>query len=262
MVRRASTPTVYREALITRLIYALLRPAVRLAVRHGLTLHRFVELARLTFFDEHRKRSPHDMAQVAQTIELSLRQTAELSRQHQQNFFVDEGHEALLRNVIAALNPNAKSESQLAKELELSASRVRKTLLTLTEQNFVSRKGKLYHLQPGIISLVDDDLKRRVDGLHHQLEIISAAVDQRFTEQSSPHVTVRAWDFVALPADADALAQKTLHDFRHGIVDVEDRATQSNAHVTYGATFVLTPLARASAPAASTRSLKTKGAKL
>src|SRR5438874_39085 len=103
MAMPAPTAATDAAALALRLVYSLLRAAVRIAARFGLAMDRLLDLAQLAYFEEHRRRAPRDLAQVARQLDLSVRTTGTLHRRFKSDFFAAEREVEPVRRATAVL---------------------------------------------------------------------------------------------------------------------------------------------------------------
>ncbi len=179
--------------LSLRLVYSLLKPAVAIATRFGVSMNRFIELTRMAYFEEHRQRAPADLAGVAKRLGQSLRTVGSLNRRFRGEFFRPEQFIAPLRRITGLLLAGPQSlDDLLSSANELRPIQITSALELLVANGWVQKKGDQFELSSNTRNLVSDDFGSRIDGLNHQLETLTESVWNRFVVHND--ATARAPD--------------------------------------------------------------------
>src|SRR5207244_4324877 len=144
--------------------YSLLRAAVRIAARFGLAMERLLDMAQLAYFEEHRRRAPRDLAQVARQLDLSVRTTGTLHRRFKSDFFAAEREVEPVRRATAVLLKGERTAEQVCAALrDLEREQVARALRFLVDSGWASEKDGRFRLGTGVRSFVSDELVRRID---------------------------------------------------------------------------------------------------
>lgn len=223
-----------------RLVFSLLRPVARLARRFALPLKAVEELARLAYYAEAR-RDQTPQAEVARQFDKSLRTIGSLERQLRSDFLAPEEEVEAFRLVEAALEQAPLSAAELSARLGVDDAEITRRLQGLLAAGRVTKAGDgAYALDRRFQSLVQEDLKARVDGLNHQLDVVLGAVQARFLAPSR-EAMARTLDFVVRPEDVPALADAIVRTLRAHVTDAEEAALKRGGFNGYGVTVALAP---------------------
>ncbi len=237
----ASHP-VHPPELNRRLVFSLLRPAAQLARRLRMPLKTLEELCRLAYFEQMRRSGETAQADVARMMDKSLRTIGSLEKQYRGEFLAPETEVEFSRRVEAAFDGGPTTLDAVVEHLGLPRPQVEQAVAALM------LAGRITRLDDGtlaqdrrFVSLVRGDMKARVDGLNHQLDIVTAAVSSLFLEPKQPAVA-RALSFVATDEGLDALGAKLIQCFREHCIEAEEQALKQGGFKSVGATFALAPL--------------------
>jgi transcriptional regulator with XRE-family HTH domain len=242
------------DALITwqrSLVLALLRPAARLARRFHLPLRTFEDLARLAAFEAMRQGGRVSQAEVARATGVSLRTIGTLERQARDGVTASAEERAHLRHLEERLGLlDGATAAELAVGFPDLAEEVLDRLLgALVAAGRLRREGQgadaRYRLDPRYVSLVAPERAARLDGLNHQLEVLGATVEARFTADGRPALA-RTLTFVATPEALEALFAALPQQLRAACGAAEEASLDRPGQRTYGATFAVGPLDAAS----------------
>lgn len=223
-----------------RLVFSLLRPVARLARRFALPLKTIEELARLAYYAEAR-RDQTPQSEVARRFGKSLRTIGSLERMLRSNFLAPEAEVEAFRRVEAALEQEPATIAEMGERTGMDPDEVGRLLSGLVAAGRVLEQvdGR-YALDRRFQSLVQDDLKARVDGLNHQLDVVLGAVQARFLSPSK-EAMARTLDFVVRPEDVPALADAIVRALRTQVIDAEEAALKQGGFSGYGVTIALAP---------------------
>lgn len=210
--------------LPSRLVYSLLKPAVRVAARAHLPMGQVLDLLQLAYFEELRRHHPRELNVIAERLELSLRTVSTLSRRLKEVFFAAETRVQPARRIAALLQEKPRTLAELKRAApELGDKAVKRALDFLRDNSWVDVEKRSYKLSSSLRSYIDETITRRIDGLNNQMEILAASVWQRFMESDDTAIG-RSWVFSARPEDLREFLAETVRKLRHSAIDLEESA--------------------------------------
>lgn len=179
----------YEEELIKRVIYALVMPAVRLALVFQLPVKQIVDLVQMAYYHETKRRGLK-MREAADSLDVSMRKVAMLSKRLKQNFLDSEQEHALPRKIEFMLWAEPLSTARIKQVLTDSAEEeVEEALETLSEQGRITLdedgRTPTWEVQKSEFRLVHDNMLSRIDGLNNLLASMANAVFGRFFRNES-----------------------------------------------------------------------------
>lgn len=223
-----------------RLIFSLLRPVARMAQRFDLPLKSLEELARLAYYAEAR-RDQTPQAEIARRFGKSLRTIGTLERQLRSDFLAPESEIESTRKIEAVLAQGAMPQSELAECSGLEADQAQRLIKGMLATGRLLKQGDgRIALNRSFVSLVQSDLKARVDGLNHQLDVILDAVQARFLAPKRDAVA-RTLDFVIRADQLPGLADTIVRLLRAEVIDAEEAALKGEGFEEFGLTVALAP---------------------
>lgn len=227
-----------------RILFALLWPVVRLCRRFQVPLDVLEGLTRLAYYEELRRSGKATQADVARIFGTSLRTVVGVEKRYRTEFLAPEYEVALSRRIEEALSVSEESAAALSERLDEDASAVQRALTELVAAGRLERieadGAPIFRYRDNHPSLVRADLLSRIDGLKHQLEVLYAAVQQRFVPEDDDRPSVaRTLSFLGTKEDVDKLAEELVRTLRLSAIDVEERALTEGGHDRYGLTFAL-----------------------
>jgi len=228
--------------LSSRLLFALLRPAIEVAARFGVALPALVRLVELAYFEALRKRHPRNMKAVAKTLGMSLRTTAGLSKKHRQLFLVNEAELQVARRITEQLTRQGQDIADLAEALDLDLPELTTQLKSLEAIGWVHVADGRAVVTDLYRGFVNDTLDARLDGLHNQLDVVTRAVWGGFVAPPKEKIHTRTWVFQAEPAPLQAMVRSTVLRIRHDAVELEEQAFTGSLGQRYGVTLSVTPM--------------------
>ena len=223
--------------LASRLVYSLLKSAVKVAARAELSMGEVLELAHMAYFEEMRSHHPRELSVIAERLGLSLRTVSTLNRRLKEAFFAAETQVQPARRVAAVLLDGPKTLAELKRATpELGERSVKAALELLRSNDWVQSENRRYKLSSRLRSYIDESITRRIDGLNNQMEILSSSVWQRFVEADETAVG-RSWVFAARPQDVRQFLDETIRRVRHSAIDLEEAAIADKEFSRYGITI-------------------------
>lgn len=229
-----------------RLVFSLLRPAVRLCRCFGLPLKQLEELARLAYYEELKQEPAATQAELARLLDLSLRTIGNLERQHRGDFLAPAHALALTRQAEEALDQGPLTAAEVAERVpDLSPADAARVLAGLTGAGRARRlpdtEPPRFELNRSFVSLYRNELQARIDGLDHQLEVVVNAVRARFLEEGRPSAA-RTLSFVASAEGMTRLIDELIRLLRERCSDTEEEALRAGAYERYGVTLAVAPM--------------------
>lgn len=171
------------DDIVTRLTFAALRPAARLALRGGLALRDAKKFMELAYYQEARKRGLK-MKEIAELMSISMAKVGLLSKDLKEHFLEPEQEHGIARQVLSLLWAAPLTQARIAQALEeFDADEVAAALEQLEEQNRVRRnegRTDVFELAAPRHRLETDPWMAKVDGLNTLLDSVSKAVRARF----------------------------------------------------------------------------------
>lgn len=200
-------PAISETELQRRVIYSLLRPAVRLGRRFGIGLKEMKEWVELVYYHE-LKDENLTLQEAADVAQVSRRKVAQLAKRLKQNFFSPEQQAGLARRIEFMLWAGPMTEGRIrqafrdAPEEELDVA-----LEKLVEEERVEVSGertRTFSVPRKEFRLYANNWISRVDGLNNQLGTLVHTVVGRFFEDDD-RAFQRTLDFRVRPSDLPVL---------------------------------------------------------
>lgn len=171
-----------------RVIYSLLRPAVRLARRFSIPLKEMVHWLELAYFHE-LKDSGLTQREAASLFDVSTRKVAQLAARLKQNFFDPERDEELPRRIEFMLWAGPESAGRIHQSLSgYSKAEIDRALQLLVDQERVIRRDgrtTYYEVPSSEFRLYRDRWLAKIDGLNNHLVSVVDSVFGRFFKDDS-----------------------------------------------------------------------------
>jgi hypothetical protein len=176
-------PKIPDDELQERVIYSLLRPAVRLARLFKVPLKDIVTWVELAYFHE-LKDAGFTQRDSASLFDVSTRKVAQLAARLKQNFFKPEHDEELPRRIEFMLWAGPESEGRIHQSLTgHSKEEVRHALELLVDQERAVRvdgRTVYYEVPRSEFRLYQDHWMAKIDGLNNHLFNVVDGVFARF----------------------------------------------------------------------------------
>jgi transcriptional regulator with XRE-family HTH domain len=194
-----------------RIVFSLLRAAVRVAQRLDVPLDQLVGLLEMAAFREAREQQGLELAEIAGRFGKSLRTVSSLNRRFRGDFFSAEDEVALRREVAMSLDRAPAARDVLATRFPaISAEALRGAVHDLLREGRVLETEGVLRRDPEMHDFFDaTDIAARVDGLNRQMDIVADTVWNRWIEPGK-QATARTYVFTSSDADFDALVADVL----------------------------------------------------
>lgn len=171
------------KELLERVVYSLLRPAVRLSMRFGLPLKSLTGWIRLAALHELRDQGL-PLGEIAEVLGVSHRTVSRLSSQLKTNFFNPEREHDLPRQIEFALWSLPMSRAKLAQALpNVPAHAVDTALETLIEEGRAGLdpgRTPVYRAKLKRDRLVSADWRARVGAVNSLMATVTGTIYRRF----------------------------------------------------------------------------------
>ncbi|PIE16244.1 MAG: hypothetical protein CSA66_07635 [Proteobacteria bacterium] len=191
----APTEPMPPDELGRRLVYAMLLPAVRMALALGMPSKDLVRWAELAVYHEARRRNLKNH-EIAEQLDVSVRKVAELSRRLKENFLSPDREHGLPRRIEFMLWAEPASAARIKQTFtDAAEAEIDEALATLEAQGRIRRthKGRTvrYERVGAKAVLVQDQMLARIDGLNNLLGNVADVVHARFVAESPPESFAR-----------------------------------------------------------------------
>jgi hypothetical protein len=208
-----------------RLIYSLLRPAVRVAARFHVPVRTLSDLLRMAYF-ESLQREGLTQAEIAQRMSQTERHMRSLARRLKQDFFAAEQEVGTVReveNLVAEHRPRPEDVPGLLKALD--ASVVEHALRTLEEDGRIetAADGRLQAAARYVV-LSSEHFHHRIDALNHFLEGAYRAALQCLVFDDRKVARLKTISFTALPSSLVPFIERFEGSLRRDVAELEEEA--------------------------------------
>src|SRR5436190_3187854 len=148
-----------------RVVYSLLRAAVRVGFRLHLPLSQMVDLLEMAFFQEARETRGLELAQIAKLFGRSLRTITTLNQRFRGDFFAPEHEVQLRRDLAAALAAQPRTEAELRESFDRPEAEISAAIEDLVRGRRILRDGDQLRRNPEDHDFFDEtNLVGRIDG--------------------------------------------------------------------------------------------------
>lgn len=224
--------------LPSRIVFSLLRGAVRLASRMGLPLKQVVQLVRLAYYQELRESHPRDRKAIAAKLGISLRTAAELGSQMKTAFTEPEETVMFSRRVRQRIDDQPTSTPELLTELDADPAALDAVLQTLVFNGWIELFEGRWRVRGAIQSYLGGSLIQKVDGLNRLQDVVSDAAWASFFGDPTSTTTARTWVFHADPQAFTAFRDESIRSLRGQTVELDEQALASADASRVGVTVV------------------------
>lgn len=185
--------------VFNRVVYALLAPAVRLALNFEVSVKDLTRWLHMAYYQEARSRGMKNR-EIAESLGVSMRKLAALSSQLKRNFLPEEDLHKLPRRIEYMLWAGPLSSARIKQTLpEIDPpERVDEALEMLIKQGRIRAledRLQRFEVVKSEFRLVDDELGARLDGLGNLTSSVSNAVYSRFFAGPSVPAFARTLSF-------------------------------------------------------------------
>lgn len=224
-----------------RLVYSLLKPAVRAAARFGVPIRSLGELLRLAYF-EHLSREGMSMSDIGRRFGQTPRHMRSLAQRLKGDFFRAERDVGLAREVEALVASREPTRDEVAAALTTwDAVEVGAAIDELCGEGRIepAADGHLRMAQRYVV-LKSDEFHHRVDSLNHLLDGTYRAVLHRLVFDNRRTAMTKTISFSAVEAQLVAFLQRLEGDLRRELAALDESATfegEADRRFTLGITL-------------------------
>jgi transcriptional regulator with XRE-family HTH domain len=240
-MRRAAAFLEYKH----RVVYSLLRAAVRVGFRLHLPLAQMVDLLEMAFFQEARETRGLELAAIAGLFGKSLRTVTTLNQRFRGDFFAPEHEVQLRRELAAALAARPRTEAELREAFrERSDPEIKAALEDLLRGRRILRDGDTLRRNPEDHDFFDEtNLVGRIDGLNRQMDVLAETVWRRLIEpDEGAAAAARSYVFAARDEEFEALVSDVLALLQGRAIAADASAQDKGAGKRRGITIAATDL--------------------
>jgi len=233
-----------------RLVFSLLKPAVRAAARFGVPIRELGELLRLALYEE-LAREGRTQAEIARQFGQTPRHMRSLARRLQSGFFQAEREVGLVREVEALVAEKSPSEREAAQALRSwTKAEVADAVAILVDEGRIERgaDGRLVTARRYVV-LRSDGFHRRIDSLNHFLDGAYRAVLHRLVFDEQRLAMMKTLSFSAIGDELAAFLARLEGELRREVATLDERATfAGRAEERYTLAITLAPVREAPDP--------------
>lgn len=230
------------SAVEHRLVYSLLKPAVRVAARFRLPIRKLTELLRLAYFETLSRDQKLSIPEIASRFGQTERHMRSLAHRLQSDFFAPE-EVGLGRQIEASIAAESPTFEELAKRFAARPPQeVREALSALIEEGRVRETDGRFVTTQQYVVLRSDKFHHRIDALNHFLEGALRAVLHRLVYDDRQTSMVKTLSFAARADRLMAFIARLEGDLRRDIAAIDEQATfdgHGDEQFTLG--IILTP---------------------
>ena len=227
-----------------RVVYSLLRAAVRVGFRLHLPLAQMVDLLEMAFFQEARETRGLELAAIAKLFGRSLRTVTTLNQRFRGDFFAPEHEVQLRRDLAATLAEQPRTEALLREAFaERSEAELTAALEDLLRGRRILRDGDQLRRNPEDHDFFDEtNLVGRIDGLNRQMDVLADTVWRRLIEPEGGTAAARSYVFAARGDEFDALVADVLAVLQARAIAADASAQEKGSGTRRGITIAATDL--------------------
>ena len=210
-----------------RLVYSLLKPAVRAAARFNVPIRTLAELMRLAYFEELSHDEGLSMSAIAGRFGQSTRNMFSLARKLKSGFFAAETEVGLVRDVEAHVGAATPTDAEVrAHHAGWDAADVDAAIRALLAEGRVERQpdGRLATARRYVV-LRSDEFHHRIDSLNHLLAGVYRAVLHRLVLDDRETAMTKTISFSALPEQLKAFLANLEGTLRRELAALDESAT-------------------------------------
>lgn len=227
-----------------RLVYSLIKPAVRAAARFGIPIRSLGEMVRLAYF-EHLSRSGMSVGDIAKRFGQTPRHMRSLAQRLKADFFRAERDVGLAREVEALVAERSPSEDDLIAALPTwDAAEVRAAVAELVGEERIERGGDgRLHMARQYVVLRSDEFHHRIDSLNHLMDGTWRAVLHRLVYDDRETALMKTISFSALPGELVDFIRRLEGELRRELAALDESASfQGKADSRYTMALTLAPV--------------------
>lgn len=208
-----------------RLVFSLLKPALRMAARFDVPVRGIVELARLGYYEVLAKRGMTG-ADIARVFGQTPRHMRSLARRFRSDFFAAEIDVGLVREIeelVAAHQPQRCELVRWLPSVEPAAIEAALQRL-LAEERVEDHEGRLC-IGRRYVVMTSEGFVQRIDALNHHLDGLYRATVQRLVHDERKAAMIKTITFSADPEELYAYLKELEGELRRRLAELEESAS-------------------------------------
>lgn len=208
-----------------RLVYSLLKPALRMASRFDIPVRGLVELVRLGYFEVLSRRGMPS-AEIARVFGQTPRHLRSLARRFKSDFFDAETQIGLVREVEELVAARTPTPEEVVAALPGADERdVNSALERLVGEERVERlaDGRL-RIGRRYVVMTSEGFTQRIDALNHHLDGIYRATVQRLVHDERHTAMIKTITISAVPAELAEYLCELEGELRRRLAELEESA--------------------------------------
>lgn len=208
-----------------RLVYSLLKPAVRAAARFHVPVRTLVELVRLAYF-ELLAHSGLTQAQIARRFGQTERHMRSLARRLRTDFFRAEHEIGLVREIEDLVATGSPTAAEISARLRaFDPAKIEEAIEQLVREERIAEDGSgRLVISPKYVLLSSEQFQHRIDALNHFMDSVDRAIISRLVFDEREEAMMKTISFSAPPEKLRAFARTLEGDLRRGISTLEEDA--------------------------------------
>lgn len=208
-----------------RLVYSLLRIAVRVSAKFRIPMRTMAELLRLAYFEVLRKEGL-TQGEIGRRMGQTDRHMRSLAQRLRSDFFAAEREVGVVRDAettVAQKTPTfAELRAALPSHSEVDLQRAVTELVQ--EQRIVQREDGRYETGARYLLLSSDQFHRRIEALNHYLDGVHQAIMHRLVYDEKQTAMIKTITFNAEPAALEAFITRLEGELRREVATLEEQA--------------------------------------
>lgn len=208
-----------------RLVYSLIKPAVKAAARFHVPMRTFAELVRLAYF-EHLRHEGLTQSEIASRLGQTDRHMRSLARRLKSDFFAAEQEVGVVREIEDLIAAERPRREDLARRLpELTEADIERALAVLSAESRIERTDDGHLQTPARYHVLSSEgFHHRIDALNHFLDGMYRAVLHRLVLDQREGGMIKAISFTAQPRALQEFMARLEGGLRREIAVLEEEA--------------------------------------
>jgi hypothetical protein len=226
-----------------RLVYSLLKPAVRCAARFGVPVRAVADLLRLAMYEELSNQGV-PLNEIAERMGQTARNARSLRARLNDDFFAAEKQVGLAREIEDLVAERPLPQSALAARLSrVGANELDGAIAALVQQGRLEldAEGRL-KLGKKYVVLSSERFHNRIDALNHHLATMYRSVIERLVTDNAETAMIKTVSFSARPAELGAFMKRLEGQIRQEVSTLEEAAEFEGGETRFSLGLCITPM--------------------
>lgn len=208
-----------------RLVYSLLKPALRMASRFDVPVRGLVELLRLGYFEVLSRRGMPS-ADIARVFGQTPRHLRSLARRFKSDFFDVETQIGLVREIEELVAARTPTPEELRTSLPGVAEHDVKSAVDrlLAEERIERLADSRLRIGRRYVVMTSEGFTQRIDALNHHLDGLYRAAVQRLVHDDRRTAMIKTITISAVPEELAAYLRELEGELRRRLAELEESA--------------------------------------